>query len=349
MKNEKFLLQSLHGHTTNSDGSLTHRQVLEACAKNNIGVVAFTDHDTLPDQKQVKELRGLKDFPVKYIFGIEVTSGYPQEIADKNDHLFHIVGLFVDPSNGPLLSLTQEIHELRLRRLSQRVKEFRKLKFAISLEEVLATVNANGIPTALNLVNVLERHKENRLILNKYVGKMASLSVRNRQVAVLYREMMADDRGDKQKYFNIFLRDDSPLKIDLPKEAKPGMVRVVNLIRGAGGLATLAHWSFDRDNVSRKLLEKIAREKRLDGVETVYDLFLYKNVLWKKKFKSDQTYLKSLARRFDLFTSGGVDAHRPEDWELFAADKNYSSATVGMVQKIIKLKNPDLKNSSLGE
>jgi predicted metal-dependent phosphoesterase TrpH len=43
--------QNLHAHTVTSDGLLTYKEVLNVCAKNNIGVLAFTDHDSLPNKK----------------------------------------------------------------------------------------------------------------------------------------------------------------------------------------------------------------------------------------------------------------------------------------------------------
>ena len=52
----KYSYQTLHSHTKDSDGLLTHREVLNICSKYNIGVVAFTDHDTLPNEKTSSKL-----------------------------------------------------------------------------------------------------------------------------------------------------------------------------------------------------------------------------------------------------------------------------------------------------
>ena len=112
-------------------------------------------------------------------------------------------------------------------------------------------------------------------------------------------------------------------------------------------MATLGHWSFDRANVKRDLVEKLAREKRIDGVETVYDLFLLENQIWKRKFQLDRAFLRRAAKKYGLFTSGGVDAHKREDIKMFAETKSYSRETVGMVQKIIASTSCDVKNSSL--
>jgi len=343
---EKALLQTLHCHTRNSDGVLTCKEVLDVCAQNGIGVVAFTDHDTLPDKKQMTELRK-SNHATKYIWGIEVTSGYPKEVTEGDPHMFHIVGLFVDPTNKDLAGFCKKMHAIRLSRLKLKIDGFNKLGFKVSLDEVLATVTDNGIPTSLNLVNVLISNKENKPAIEKYVKRMKKLSEKDEKVELLYKEMVTDERGDKQKYFNTFMRDESPLKIGLPEHKLPDMDSIVSLIRKAQGLAVLAHWSFERENFGRELLDKICKEKRIDGLETVYDLFLLDNPLWKEKLKSDRAFLRELAKKYNLFTSGGVDAHKDGDFNLFSSRKNYNRETVGMVERITRGWNPRLSNSSL--
>lgn len=346
MEKNRLMLQTLHCHTTNSDGALTHRQVLDVCSQNGIGIVAFTDHDTLPSKSQIKELERLRH-PTKYIWGIEITSGYPREIKDKDPNIFHIVGLFVDPCNKKLKQFARVMHQRRLKRLRGRINEFVKLGFEIKIGKVLATVTKNGIPTSLNLVNTLMAHESNHSILERYVQKIKDLSRDNKKVRELYQEMMTDERGDRQKYFNIFLKDESPFKIKLAKQEHLDFDSVVSLIRRAGGLAVLAHWTFERKNLNRKLLEKIVREKRLDGLETVYDLFLLDNLTWKAKIRSDRVFLRRLVKKYGLFASGGVDAHRESDFQLFAAATDYNRETIGLMEAIIKNHRPNLAHSSL--
>ena len=239
------------------------------------------------------------------------------------------------------------MHAIRLSRLKLKIDGFNKLGFKVSLDEVLATVTDNGIPTSLNLVNVLISNKENKPAIEKYVKRMKKLSEKDEKVELLYKEMVTDERGDKQKYFNTFMRDESPLKIGLPEHKLPDMDSIVSLIRKAQGLAVLAHWSFERENFGRELLDKICKEKRIDGLETVYDLFLLDNPLWKEKLKSDRAFLRELAKKYNLFTSGGVDAHKDGDFNLFSSRKNYNRETVGMVERITRGWNPRLSNSSL--
>lgn len=347
MESIKGKIQTLHAHTTNSDGAMTPEQLLQECYENGIGVVAFTDHDTLPTKEQAARLNKYKNFPTKYIYGIELTSGYPKEIYHLDPKIFHVVGLFVDPLNKDIIDYTREYKTVRAKRIKMRISEFSKLGFEISNEDVFSQVTKDGIPTSLNLILALLAKPSNKKIIEVYFSKIKKMSETNKKAKSIYDEIIADERGDRQKYFAIFLKDGSPFKIKLPERKPPEMESLVSLIRRAGGVATLGHWSFERANLKRELIEKLAREKRVDGVETVYDLFLLENSIWKRKFQLDRSFLRETAKKYGLFTSGGVDAHKKEDIKLFADTKSYSRETVGMAQKIIASTNCDVKNSSL--
>src|SRR4030043_443813 len=93
--------ETLHCHTINSDGKLTHQEVLDLFAKNNVGVVAFTDHDALPSPKETEWLLAHRDHPTKWIIGCELSSGWPKEVGGIGSN-FHLVGLFTDPFNKAL-------------------------------------------------------------------------------------------------------------------------------------------------------------------------------------------------------------------------------------------------------
>ena len=52
------IYESLHNHTNISDGKENHLEVLETAEKNNFGIIAFTDHDILPDKAILAQLKG---------------------------------------------------------------------------------------------------------------------------------------------------------------------------------------------------------------------------------------------------------------------------------------------------
>ncbi|MBI3887811.1 hypothetical protein HY310_01965, partial [Candidatus Microgenomates bacterium] len=93
--------QSLHGHTLDSDGVLTHEEVLNECFKNKVGVFAFTDHDVVPKVETIESLKEL-NHAVKFVSGIEVSCDNIPEVEGKLPSL-HVVGLFVDITNQGLV------------------------------------------------------------------------------------------------------------------------------------------------------------------------------------------------------------------------------------------------------
>lgn len=71
-----FLRLELHNHTTESDASLTCRDLLEYMAGDEVDAFALTDHNTISGHAKMKEL--LKDFssPIQCIYGMEYTTYY---------------------------------------------------------------------------------------------------------------------------------------------------------------------------------------------------------------------------------------------------------------------------------
>src|SRR3989338_11255136 len=108
--------------------------------------------------------------------------------------MLHIVGLYVNPKEKKLKELTIKTHRQRREKMKRRINEFRSLGFKVTEDEVFRTVSRNGIPTSLNLVNVLQSHPENKEVLDKFVKQMRVLSQKDKKVEQLYQEMLEDDR-----------------------------------------------------------------------------------------------------------------------------------------------------------
>ena len=102
---------NLHCHTTNSDGKLTVQETVKFCEENNVGAVAFTDHDSVLKESDIKYLKSYKG-PVRWVSGIEISVGEIPEI-DKKLSLLHMVGLFVDPTNEELIKFCKRAQDSR--------------------------------------------------------------------------------------------------------------------------------------------------------------------------------------------------------------------------------------------
>jgi predicted metal-dependent phosphoesterase TrpH len=112
------------------------------------------------------------------------------------------------------------------------------------------------------------------------------------------------------------------------------------LIRNAGGLAFVAHYTFHKKDLPWETLEKLLKENRVDGAETVYGLWNLKTN-FSKEIAEDREKIRQLLKKYHKLPMGGTDAHKEEDFYDFAEDKEYSGETVGMIEEIMKNTNID--------
>ena len=92
----KILQVDLHIHTTASDGTWTPPELIYEALKEDIGVIAVTDHDSINNVAESGRLA--KEAGIKLIPGSEICS-------TKEGLSFHILGYGIDISNKPLLEL----------------------------------------------------------------------------------------------------------------------------------------------------------------------------------------------------------------------------------------------------
>src|SRR5210317_73838 len=98
------LIYDLHCHSTASDGSLTPTELVALACKNNVDVLALTDHDVTNGIKEAasqSEGRGLKFIP-----GIEISVTWRHQTI-------HIVALGIDPDNQVLQQGLESIVDFR--------------------------------------------------------------------------------------------------------------------------------------------------------------------------------------------------------------------------------------------
>lgn len=335
--------QNLHVHTLTSDGELTYKQVLDLCAANNISVVAFTDHDSLPDKKALGVLEKNRDHATKWIIGIEISSGWPKEIGGPASN-FHIVGLFVNPFDPDLKKHCQKAKQARQERMKKMVKNLKSLGFDITEEDCLKVSGGETVGRR-HIVTALCQKAKNIEIIGKLKDKMAREAKKNPAVKKKYQEMIG--RGPNQYPYRLFLDDKAFIKgvfvnylywVDMDKS--------VELIRRAQGIAILAHWTFSKHMVGEKLIDKFFKQERLDGAEIVFGCDSKTN-LKDSGVLEDMKTMEKLTQKHGVIRSGGGDSHTRDDFKRFVRAKWLAQKTVGMVQKMKQKKKLNLKNSSL--
>src|SRR6266851_2433871 len=130
------MYESLHNHTTASDGLQSYLEVLATAEANRLGVMAFTDHDMLPTER---DLQVLKEYtgPVKWLVGCEISSGLPVELGRGPSSSTHILGLFTDPTNRPLREHCAKALVARNERMEKIVANLKGIGLTITVEDAL--------------------------------------------------------------------------------------------------------------------------------------------------------------------------------------------------------------------
>lgn len=332
--------QTLHCHTITSDGLLTHEQVLNECAANNIGVVAFTDHDAVPRPETFAKLKKL-NHRVTFISGIEISANYVKEVDGQIGN-FHIVGLFVDPTNQKLIDYCKLAQEKRVERAQRILNNLLGLGFDITMEEINKFAGGETVGRP-HIAKALLAKESNIKIIEGLLDKLKIEADKDESLKPLYEHAVLGDNW--QRIFDLFLDSKSFIKGIYVHYLNPtSLDEATEIIRQAGGISLLGHWTFYKNKVSADLVEKFCQEKRLDGLETVYAFDL--PIEEKPKFVADMMFLQGLVEKYNLVAGGGGDFHRKEDFALMLRPdlSDYAERTQRLVEKILE-KHPNIDKS----
>ena len=126
----------LHSHTTESDGSLTPRELVDLAVRTGLQALAITDHDTFSGYEMA--LPFAREAGLDLVRGIELNSRL--YLTDSGQHrAAHLLGLF--PTREPSREFTQWLQEQREERRERNRKLAETLQqrgISITLEEVEA-------------------------------------------------------------------------------------------------------------------------------------------------------------------------------------------------------------------
>ncbi len=329
--------ESLHNHTMASDGTQSYLEVLESARRNKVGVVAFTDHDTLPKPADVVKLRAYAG-PVKWLIGCEISSGLPHELGGGVTSSLHILGLFTDPTNEALLEHCRRAVAARNERMERIVANLRGLGFVISVEDCLAASGGENVGRP-HIVRALNVHPENAAIIEQMKADMEKAAIASAAVAMNYAHMMERPASDYP--YRLFLSDDAFVPgVYVDYLYSIDMDAAVRLIRGAGGVAVIAHWYTVERKINAEMLEGLVRDGRLDGVE------LMGNPM-NNAARRAEPVLSAIAKRTGCVTTYGIDGHREQDMENFVNDPSVCGKSVGQTERLVERVKPDLSFSNL--
>jgi len=104
------MIIDLHSHSTISDGTLTPSELLAHASKQDVDVLALTDHDSVDGLEEAAI--AATELGIQLINGVEISTSW-------NGQTIHMVGLGIDPTYQPLLDGLQKICEFRLWRAEE--------------------------------------------------------------------------------------------------------------------------------------------------------------------------------------------------------------------------------------
>lgn len=126
-----------HLHTNESDGTLSPKELVALAKKNQIDIMAITDHDSTNGVAEA--LESAKSVAITIIPAIELSTRH-------NNESIHILGYFRDDSyaNSSLQDALKEITDYRIKRAIKIVENL-KIYFDIELDYKKVLQNAEGV------------------------------------------------------------------------------------------------------------------------------------------------------------------------------------------------------------
>ncbi|MBQ9815094.1 MAG: PHP domain-containing protein [Lachnospiraceae bacterium] len=154
----------LHVHSTESDGTMPPRELVQYACEKGLSAFALTDHDTVKGVGPA--LITAEYLPVTVIPGVELTSLW-------DDHNIHVLGYFIDHNNPDFVARLEEISMMRTNRNYKMCELLQKQGFNITMDELLSrhssiNINRANIADLMAEKGYVRDHKE---AFDKYIGR----------------------------------------------------------------------------------------------------------------------------------------------------------------------------------
>lgn len=306
-------------------------------------MVAFTDHDMLPDDQTLKQLKAYAG-PVKWLVGCEISSGLPKELGGGPAEMFHIVGLFTDPTNQALLEHCKSAVSARTERMERMVKNLNGIGIKLTVDDCLSESGGESVGRP-HIARALVKYPENLKTMAKMESDMKLAAESDPKIKEQYDQMMARvaKEGIDKEPFGLFLTNDSFIQgVYVDYLYNVDMDGAVKQIREAGGVAIIAHWATIRNKIDQPMLEGFLKSKRLDGIELASKFRMNSDEEVEAEYKMRQM----IADTTSCLQTMGVDSHKPEHFAEFAK-LAIATKSDGITAELVEKIKPDLTWSNL--
>ena len=125
----------LHLHTYFSDGTYSPQELVEQGSRQDLQVLALTDHDTVEGCAGTAE--ACQAVGIEFIAGTELT-------AEQDGHEIHILGYLIDVQNRKFLEEIGKFQLVRQNRIREMVQRLNHVNVPLQAEEVFALANCRA-------------------------------------------------------------------------------------------------------------------------------------------------------------------------------------------------------------
>lgn len=138
-------IYDFHSHSTASDGSLSPTELVRRAGDKGVDCLALTDHDTTAGLEEARQ--AALDSNLRFLPGIELSINW-------ESHVFHVVGLNIDPGYEPLQSGVRKLAKIRHERAEEIGRRLEKKGITGVYEQALQLA-ADGMITRTHFAKVL--------------------------------------------------------------------------------------------------------------------------------------------------------------------------------------------------
>jgi len=260
-------LVDLHTHSTNSDGTFSPTQIVSEAREKGLSAVALTDHDCVFGLDEF-EKAGIQ-YGIETIDGIEFASYYEASLCKKTE--IHIVGLFIDKNNKPILEKTNEILEARIERNKKMTKRLTELGFPMTYDELCALAGHNHCS-------------------------------RTHYALLMVKKGYVKDKNEAfAKYFANNMPAYVPRILPTPREC-------IEMIKNAGGIPILAHPTlYYMDDSQIEAMCKDLRQNGMEAMEVMYSTYNSRQQYFLTNIAEKYGFAKSGGSDFHGLNKAGID------------------------------------------
>ncbi len=262
----------LHIHTTMSDGGLTPKEIIDEAYKNDVSVIAISDHDTI--EAYSEEL-------ISYAKSKNIQIISAVEISTKNNKAgIHVLGYNIDLNSKIFREKLYKIRNARHEYLHNVTKKLQEIGYYLNERELDKIDAVTKAHIALDVIN----NEQNKKLLLKDFGHIPN----------------------KGEFIETIMNENCPAYV---KKETVTLKEAAEIIREANGKVVLAHPVAYKheDNFTDEDILNIVKDMKPDGIEANY-LYVDSN----NNIINEAERWNNFARKNDLFVTVGSDFHNKD-------------------------------------